>query len=193
MAGTAKSFHFLEATPLLEFIEKNQNRIIGKKITAVRSSCGMNGMTDEAIVLSFGNISIVFYYLFYSDLYIDIVNTIDIEQDPSLNFIYREIPDRRNVSFYCPPVEDCGLIGKTLENIDVIRFHHKFETNASTGETRPKGGDYFKDLLFWFEGDNLLNICAEDAISDGYISIHQEHFERNCDMPAPLGITEGAF
>lgn len=101
MAGTAKSFHFLEATPLLEFIEKNQNRIIGKKITAVRSSCGMNGMTDEAIVLSFGNISIVFYYLFYSDLYIDIVNTIaiDIEQDPSLNFIYREIPDSRNMSF----------------------------------------------------------------------------------------------
>jgi len=178
MPEAVKSFDFMEAKPLLEFIEKYKSKIIGRRLTAVRSSCGTEGITDEAIVLSFDDISIVFYYYFYSDLGIDIVATSDVEKDPSLNFIYKDTPGSRNVRYFCPMVNDCNLLGKALEDISIIRFNRAFETNAATGEMRPKGGDYFRDLLFWFEGDELLSICAEDAIVDGYMSIHQEHFER---------------
>lgn len=38
MAVVGKSFHFMEAKPLLEFLEKYEDRIIGRKLTAVRSN-----------------------------------------------------------------------------------------------------------------------------------------------------------
>ena len=67
-------------------------------------------------------------------------------------------------------IEDTKIVDYELES-----FHDEYEINPSTGETRPEGGDYFKQISFILDNDNKLCICAEDSEVDGYCDTWVEH------------------
>ena len=66
--------------------------------------------------------------------------------------------------------EDTKIVDYELES-----FHDEYEINPASGETRPEGGDYFKQISFILDDDNKLCICAEDSEVDGYCDVWVEH------------------
>ena len=67
-------------------------------------------------------------------------------KDESLNFLYKDTPESSKICHYMPE-QDFPYIGCKIVDIEIERFSEEFETNASTGETRPDGGDYFKEII----------------------------------------------
>ena len=49
-----KEFSFMEASPLLAFIEKYKDKIVGKEIKRFYSSSLFGGITDDPVVFEFG-------------------------------------------------------------------------------------------------------------------------------------------
>ena len=163
-------FSFMEASPLLAFIEKHKEKIVGKEIKRFYSSSLFGGITDDPVVFEFDKFSLILHYFFYSDLTIQIVDPQLVHEDNSLNFLYRDIPESCNLRQYVDEIP-FPYIGTKIVDITVQRFSEEFEINGATGETRPEGGDYFKAITVHLEGGKQFHICGEDAIIDGYMVV----------------------
>ena len=165
-----KEFSFMEASPLLAFIEKCKDKIVGKEIKRFYSSSLFGGITDDPVVFEFDEFSLILHYFFYSDITIQIVAPQLVHEDNSLSFLYRGIPESCNLRQYVNETP-FPYIDVKIVDVTVQRFAEEFEINGATGETRPEGGDYFKVITVHLEGGRQFYICGEDAIVDGYMVV----------------------
>ena len=163
-------FEFYNAEPLLAFIKQNRDRIIGQHIRHFYSSAPFGEMSDTPLAFELDDYSIVLSYYFYSAMDLYVVDSQSLRKDLSLNFLYRDIPESRNLRYRISEVE-FPYIGQAITDIRLVRFSHEFEINPSTGETRPDGGDYFSVITIVLSSSQEFNICAATTICDGYIEI----------------------
>ncbi|MBR3362179.1 MAG: hypothetical protein IKG39_12640 [Lachnospiraceae bacterium] len=174
-------FEFLEATPLIDFVEKNKSKIIGHTLTGfymdIWPAVGRCQISDMPMIIEMDECCLVVNYLIPSSMEITIAQKDEIEQDEE----YIWIMDRRNVirNFFG---EEFGLDkmrgrieGHIVETIEIKRFSEEFEINGSTGETRPEGGDYFSTIRIILDSGMAICFCGSDAINDGYIEAWLEH------------------
>ena len=170
MAEYIKKVTFLEAESLLRYIEENKDQIIGQKICNFYRDNLLNSISDGPAVFEFEQFSLIIHYYWYSDLTIYVVEPEKVRNDLSLNFLYKDIPESRNVRHWVQPIE-FPYIGCRISSVEVERFSEQFEINPSTGETRPDGGDYFSKITIHLDDGRKFYICAEDALFDGYMTI----------------------
>jgi len=163
-------YSFCEAEPFLCFLEENKQHIAGQKICNFYSGAGWGGLSESPLVIELEQFSIIIHYFFYSDIHIHVVDKETVQQDRSLNFLWRDIPESRNVTEWVRPI-DCPYIGSVIVGIKVERFSTAFEINPSTGETRPDGGDYFSTITVLLDDGGAFYICAADAVCDGYVEV----------------------
>ena len=73
------------------------------------------------------------------------------------------------------PNYDCWIIDslhdRKIIDFEITGFSEEYEINPSTGETRPAGGDYYREILFKLDNGKILTIVAQDSLSDGYMDI----------------------
>ena len=165
-----QTFEFYCAEPLLSFINQYRDRIIGQRIRRFYSSSPFGEMAETPVAFTLDDYSIVISYYFHSDMTVYVVDSQALENDLSLNFLFSDIPESRNVRQWIHE-EEFPFIGQTISDIRVERFSHGFEINPSTGEARPDGGDYFSVITVVLSSGDLFHICAADTIFDGYIEV----------------------
>jgi hypothetical protein len=161
---------FIEASPLLEFINQYKDNIIGQRICNFYRDNYLGGVSDGPMVLEFEKFSLIIHYYWYSDLTLYAVAPEKIREDMSLNFLYRDIWESRNVCYWVQAMP-FPYIGSSITAVEVERFSEEFEINPSTGETRPAGGDYFSKITIHFENGGKFYFCAADSICDGYMEV----------------------
>ncbi len=152
-----------DADSLRSFIERYQDSIVGHELTAYR--CAVDeGITDEPMVLSFDRLSFVIEYYYDNELSIQVVDTALVKEDPTLHFLNRDLPGKRNVCHGCPEWKDHPYIRKKAEDIRFV-----VERDGS-----------IRDLLFRFEGDRVLFVRPYDFDENrGLMEIHREIIPRN--------------
>lgn len=168
-----KEYTFREATSLLDFLERSRDKIIGQHINGFYSDVPVEpfGMvsTSSAFVFELDNYSIILLYFWYSDLNLYVVNTQELKKDLSLNFLFKDIPYSRNLTYYVNRQDFPFAEGHVINDIQKKRFSDEIGTNPSTGETRPAGGDYFSTIEVFLDNGEVIHICAENAYEDGYM------------------------
>ena len=165
-----ESFEFNNAEPLLAFLKQYKDRIIGQHIRRFYSSVPFGQMSETPLAFELDDYSIVISYNFLSTLEFYVTDSRSLRNDLSLNFLYRDIPESRNVRQWISE-EAFPYIGHAITEIRIDRFSHGFEINPSTEETRPDGGDYFSTITVLLSSGQAFSICAEDAVFDGYVRI----------------------
>ena len=166
-----KEYSFTEATPLIQFLENIKDKLIGKKIMHYyRDTCTGGGESPAVFVI--GDMAIIVYYYWYSWMSVKIVDKESFYADTSLQFLYEDIPESRNVWYteYCYDKE-VAFVGKRIERIIVERFFEEHETSPALGGIRPNGGDYFKTITVQMSNGKAFYICGEEALCDGYMDI----------------------
>ena len=171
-----KSFSFIEATPLIKFIEENKKHIIGHTLKKFHTQYWPEHDTyhisDIPVVLELDDYCIVVHYLVTSDIELVIGQKEDLIKDPYVEHVVNlrhELPD------YYHDFLNQGIPKELIENckildIHVERFSDAFEYNIA-GDERPNGGDYFSTIRLCLDSDLKLCFYGEDAICDGYIRI----------------------
>ena len=166
-----KKFNFLDATSFITFINNNKDKIVGQKICRYYSDGFFGSFACGPVVFEFENFSVIIDYCFYSDIDIYVANKEMVINDNSLNFLYKDIPESRNLETWVHEDEEFPYIERTIVDIDISRFSSEFETNPSTGETRPEGGDYFSTITVYLDNNEEFYICAASPICDGGIDV----------------------
>ena len=73
------------------------------------------------------------------------------------------------------PNYDCWIIDslhdRKIIDFEITGFSEEYEINPLTGETRPAGGDYYREIHLKLDNGKTLTIVAEDSESDGYMDI----------------------
>ena len=69
---------------------------------------------------------------------------------------------------------DFNVKDKQIISFSLECFCDEYEINPSTGETRPEGGNYFREIAFNLDDGSRLKICAEDSLFDGYCDVWME-------------------
>lgn len=164
------TFTFTEASPFISFIENHKNCIVGKCIKAFYSLNPFGQCTDEPLAFEFGSFVLLLHYYYYSNLTVNIIDSALFHSDETLHFLYRDIPESRNVHHYIKK-RDFPYIDQKIADIAVEQLSEAFEINAATGQTRPDGGDYFRKITVQLENGKCFYICAADAEFDGYLEI----------------------
>jgi len=163
--------NFKEATPLIEFINKNKSKIINQSIKGIYitgnplfSRGEKYAWSDTPVILIIGDYEIIIDYMFYSD--------IDIMIKPLENSMteYEKEYEYGSLLFKSKPYWNAPD-NLEIADIEITRFSSEFEINPSTCETRPEGGDYFSVVAFRLKDNRRLCICAQDSFSDGYVDI----------------------
>ncbi len=165
-----REFNFYNAEPLISFIAQHKDRITGQRIRNFYSSAPFGEWSETPVAFELDDYSVVIDYLCYSDMTLYIVESQELKNDLSLNFLYRDVPESRNVRLWVKNV-DFPFIGDAISDIHVKRFSHEFEINPSTGETRPNGGDYFSVITVFLSSGQEFCVCAVDSFFDGYIQV----------------------
>lgn len=156
-----KTITYKEASPFIDYIQKNKQHIIGKSIKGFYSDGFFGYSCFEPLAFEFDDFVIILRYYFYSDITIHIVDPDFFHSDNSKNS-----SEKPNLCYYIDKT-DFPYINCKIIDIEVERFSEEFEINPSTRKTRPKGGDYFRTITVHLEGGNKFHICALSAISDG--------------------------
>ncbi len=170
-----KKFEFTEATPLIQFIEKHREKIIGQRIRGVYCNMYFNPemldlSTDEPIAFLLDDYDIIIKYLFLSNMTVYVAESGSVKKDASLNFLYKDVPGSQNVRHYLNE-ETFPYAGCKIQDITVMPFSKAFEINPSTGEMRPDGGDYFSRITIHLDNGERLFLCAAPSICDGYLDV----------------------
>ena len=63
---------------------------------------------------------------------------------------------------------------KTIIDYELNHFTDEYIINPSDDQTRPEGGDYFKEIIFHLDNEKKLCICPQNAETDGYCDIWME-------------------
>ena len=166
-----KKFNFLDATSFITFIDDNKDKIIGQKICKYYSDGFFGSFACGPVVFELENFSVIIRYSFYSDITIYVANKEMVINDNSLNFLYKDIPESRNLKTWVGEDEKFPYIGRKIADIAIRRFSSKFEINPSTGETRPEGGDYFSTITVYLDNNEEFYICAASPMCDGGIEV----------------------
>ena len=175
-----KEFEFETAQELIDCLEKNKEYWQGKKVTAFYRDSLSSSWTDDCVAFLLDKYVIILNYHFLSLAYGEIVPKekflADINNGGWGKYSWGELALRNELFF----------IGEPIRKIKIGRFSREFEINASTGETRPQGGDYFGEILITLDSGRVLRIVAEDAEFDGYMDIEEvsqnekEHWTMKC-------------
>lgn len=150
-----KRYSFNSAKQLISFITKFENDI--KKEKLIDIYLHKSGMTDEPIVLVFEKISIIIEYYWLSDIDITIVETNDFYNDTSLNFIYKDIPESRNIKHHVQKIKKKSYTDVLLDKIVVKN-------------DLPKT-DCFTDITFCLSNKLNFSLCGGTKDDDGYMYI----------------------
>jgi len=166
-----REFKFTEAAPLIQCIENNREKLIGQKIMHYyHDSC--TGAGESPAVFVVGDVAIIVYYYWYSCMSIIVVDKESFLADTSLHFLYKDIPESRNVWHTEYRYDDrVDFVGKRIKKISVERFSDAHETCQALGGVRPKGGDYFKTITVYLENGKKFYISGMSADYDGYVSV----------------------
>lgn len=172
-----RKYSFTEATPLIEFLEKYQNKIVGSHLKNFYIDFWPDyesySLSCNPVVLELDDFFVVIHYLIPSDMDIVIGTKEEVSQNKDVAGminIKNELVDYYNEEF------SRGVKKEEIENckitkIDVKRFSHEFECNPVTGEMRPEGGDYFSTIHLYLDSGTVLCFCGADSITDGYIEV----------------------
>lgn len=174
------TYSFVEASPLLKFIEDNKKYIIGFKLKYLHTEFWpeyeRRSLSDMPVVLEFENYCIVINYLVYSDIELVIGKKEELVKD-------REVADivniRNNMHDYYREEFERGIKKELIESckivdIQVDRFSEAFECDGATGEMRPDGGDYFSTIRLCLDSGGSLCFCGVDSILGGYVEVWYE-------------------
>ncbi|MCR4708747.1 MAG: hypothetical protein K5653_00645 [Clostridiales bacterium] len=164
-----KEYKFYNAEPLIQFISDNKDKIIGQHIRKFYSTKAIMEMSDIPIVFVLDDYSVIVSYFIYSDMTLHIVDSQIKGKEICLNFLYKDFPGSDILDERAFEIEDFAFIDQEISDIHIERFSHEFETNPSTGETRPEGGDYFSMITVDMCDGQKLHICAADTLYDGYV------------------------
>ena len=166
-----REFEFTESAPLIRCIEQNKDKLIGKKISHYyRDSCTGIGASPAVFIID--DMAIVIFYYWYSCMDVVVVDKESFLADTTLHFLYKDIPESRNVYYTEYRYDDMvDFVGKRIKRITVERFSDAHETCQFLGGVRPKGGDYFKTITIKMSNGKEFYICGEDALFDGYMNV----------------------
>lgn len=168
-----KKYNFIEAEPLIQFIQTHQNKIIGKTLkkfyTEYWPEENLASSSCEAVVLEIDEYCIDLHYHFPSDITITVGQKEEIEQYQWKKMIIDIRNDIENYFDY--GVKKELIEGCKIESIEIKHFSHAFECNPVTGEMRPDGGDYFSTIKLNLDSGKALCFCGASSICDGYIEI----------------------
>lgn len=171
------TYSFMEAAPLLKFIDENKKCIIGCALKQFHTEYwpehGRRSLSDIPVVLELENYCIAINYLIYSDIEIVIGTKDKLERNEAI----ADVINIRNVihDYYSEEFE-CGIKKELIENCKIVdiqieRFSEAFECNGATGEMRPDGGDYFSTIRLYLDSGVVLCLCGVDSITDGYVEV----------------------
>ncbi len=172
-----REYSFTEATPLIEFLDKYQDKIVGNHIKNFYvdfwPNYGRCSLSDCPVVLELDDCFVVISYLIPSDIGI----MVGTKNELSANKDVADMIDIKNVLVdYYNQEFSLGVKKEEIENckitkIDVERFSSAFECNSATEEIRPEGGDYFSTIRLHLDSGTILCFCGADSITDGYIEV----------------------
>ncbi len=172
-----KEFKFDEATPLLAFINKYRNRIVGHVIKACYTEMGMyvsnrSGSQPVFLVLDDLVIGIEYLYRGHISIFTAEESDFDIEERDAdsgrKEIVFRSrIPGRENAWGAWYP--DMPGMGQKVKKVSVGRHSDRYEDYPNS--ERPEGGDYFSWIEIKLEDGTVLHIYAEDALYDGYVDV----------------------
>lgn len=163
-------FEYTEAKPLMECIEQYKDKLIGQRIKHYYRD-NRTGTGEAPAVFIVGDMAIIVSYFRYSWISVTVVDKEDFDADSSLNFLYKDVPESRNLRYDEYQYDDMGFINGSIKNITVERFSDEHETHPSLGGVRPKGGDYFGTITVQMSNGKEFCICGEDALLDGYMNV----------------------
>ena len=70
---------------------------------------------------------------------------------------------------------DLDYANSTIIDYELNHFTDEYIINPSDDQTRPEGGDYFKEIIFHLDNEKKLCICPQNAETDGYCDIWMEN------------------
>lgn len=69
---------------------------------------------------------------------------------------------------------DMDCYNCTIVDYELNCFADEYIINPSNDQTRPEGGDYFKEIIFHLDNKKKICICPQNAETDGYCDIWME-------------------
>ena len=173
-----KEFRFDEATPLLQFIDRYRDRIVGHTLKA----CYVDGFLyvkfDGAsrpvfLVLDDSCIGIEYLYPGHATIITAEESDFEITGEILNDTRYKMITFHSRI----PGRDDDGLLwcsempamNQKITDISIGRHSNKYEDYPNS--ERPEGGDYFSWIKLTLEDGTELNINAEDSLMDGYVDV----------------------
>ena len=168
-----RRIQFIEATPFIEFIEKNKSRIVGHILKELLTDYWPNKnrcmISDRSFIIRIDDFFVMIDYLIPSNIELIIGSKEEIAQVDECDML--QIKNALQ-DYYDEEFEDGVrkelIEGRIITGIDIERFSEEFECNCQ-GETRPAGGDYFSTIRICLDSGTTLCLCGDDAIIDGYI------------------------
>ncbi len=167
-------YYFDEYKEFNEFIKSFISIVRDKKIKSFIPFSGLTWselcsftdklyMTDDFNYLIFDDgTTLIFEYNFFSMISIKVTHI-------------SELADKEKETPKVVGSFDFDCYGSSIVDYELNSFHDEYIINPSTGETRPSGGDYFKELILHLSNGKKICICAENAESDGYCDIWMEN------------------
>ena len=124
-------YEFTEATPFVEFLNENKDKLIGQTIRRIYAN---GSMVDEPIVIEFERFCIVIEYWQTSNITLFVIDTASFKKDPSLNFIYKMMNEASTLSYTIYPyeVERFNYAHTTITDIYIERCNCEIEINPAT-------------------------------------------------------------
>ena len=172
-----REYDFIEAAPLIAFLNKYQDKIIGNHIKNFYvhfwPNYGRYSLSDRPVVLELDDCFVVINYFIPSDISIIVGAKDEVSQN-------KDVADMINIKNMLVDYYDTefsrGVQKEKIENckitkIDIERFSNAFECNPVTEEIRPEGGDYFSTIRMHLDSGVALCFCGADSITDGYIEV----------------------
>lgn len=165
----SKKYNFTSAKELLRFIDKFHKTIMSKKLISIYSDIpytpndtssyfhNNSNYTDSPIVLVFEQFSVIFEYYRESNIDITVVDTNNFYKDPSLNFLYKNIPESSKVSYSIQKIDD-----KYYSNI----FINQIEVECNLEED-----DCFSNITFHLSNKLSFSISGGTELDDGHMYI----------------------
>jgi hypothetical protein len=150
-----KRYKFTSAKQLISFMTKIENDIKREKLIDIYLNNTV--MTDQPIVIVFEKTSIIIEYYWLSNIEITVVETDDFYNDTTLNFIYTDIPESKNITHSVQKIENKSYVDIFLKMIVVKN-------------DLPKA-DCFSDVTFYLSNESNFSLCGGSKDDDGYMYI----------------------
>ena len=163
------SYSFLEAQPLIRFVEDHREKIIGNTVRGFYSTTYFGDLSSSPVAFALDGFDLVVEYFLYSNLRLHVATPGTVKQDPSLHFVYKDRAYQPTA--HLGEDETFPYCGRKITDIEIERFSDAFEINPCTEEVRPAGGDYFRTITVHLDNGAKFYISGMSAAYDGYVSV----------------------